>query len=80
MGSHHQADLGSSWRQGNGWAVVECTRHPTFRMDAHLIRYMCKYLLDHLQIQEMVVTTSGNHAEAGGQNIEEWSGIAVEAV
>jgi hypothetical protein len=28
----------------------------------------------------VVVTTSGNHAETGGQNIEEWSGVAVKAV
>ncbi len=57
MGGHHQADLEAAWRQGNGWAIVERTRHPTFRMGAHLIRGTRKSLLNHLQTKEAVVTT-----------------------
>jgi hypothetical protein len=38
MDSHYEAHLGSGWRQRNGWAVIEGTRHPAFRMGAHLIR------------------------------------------
>jgi hypothetical protein len=29
MSSYYQTDLGSSWRQENSRAVVECARHPT---------------------------------------------------
>src|SRR5260370_871871 len=80
MGGHHQTDLGSSWRQGNGWAVVERACHPAFRMGAHLIRYARKCLLDDLQIQEAVVTTSGNHPNASSQDIDERSGVAIEHI
>ena len=48
MSGHHQAHLEPSWRQGNGWAVVERTRHPAFRVSAHLIRGTRKRLLDDL--------------------------------
>lgn len=34
----HQTDLRSGWGQGNGGAVVQGTRHPAFRMGAHLTR------------------------------------------
>jgi len=67
-------------RQGNGWAIVESARHPTFRMGAHLIRETCKRLLDHLQIQETVVTTSGNHPKASRENIDERSRVAIEPI
>lgn len=56
MGGYHQTDFGSSWRQGNGLAIVEGSRHPAFRMGAHVIRGLRKRLFDHLQIQETVVT------------------------
>ena len=80
MGGHYQAHAGSSWGQGNALAIIERARHPTFRMGTHLIRCMCKCLLDDLQIQETVVTTAGNHAEIGGQNIEERSSVAIETI
>src|SRR6266568_1436989 len=80
MGSHHQVHLGSGWCQGNGWAIVECARYPAFWMGTHLIRCMRKCLLDHLQIQETVVTTSGNHAKTSGEHIDEGSCVAIESV
>jgi hypothetical protein len=80
MRGHYQADFGSGWRQGNGLTIVERTGHPTFRMGAHLIRGTRKRLLDDLQIQEVVVTAAGNHAETGGKNIEERSSIAIEPI
>jgi hypothetical protein len=80
VGGHYQTNLGSSWRQRNGEAVVQGTRHATFRMGAHLIRRTCKRLLDDLQIQETVVTTPRNYPEASSQDIDEWSGVAVEAI
>ncbi len=80
MGGDDQAHLGSGRRQRDGWAIVERTCHPTFRMGAYLIWRMRQYLLDHLQIQKMVITTSGNHAKAGREDIDERSGIAIETV
>src|SRR5258708_382355 len=80
MGGHHQAYLGSNWRQGDGLAIVERAGHPTFRMGAHLIRGTGQRLLDHLQIQEMVVTTSGNYSKASSEDIDERSGIAIETI
>ncbi len=80
MGGHHQAHAWSSWGQGNCWAIVKSTRHPTFRMDAHLIRYTRKRLRDHFQIQEAVVTTPGNYSKANGEDIDERSSIAIEPI
>lgn len=37
-------------------------------------------LLDDVQIQQMVGTTSGNHAQISGEHIEEGSGIAIQAI
>src|SRR5260370_2853283 len=49
-------------------------------MGTHRIRCLCKYLLDDLQIQQVVVTTADNHAKTGGENIDQWSCVAVESV
>src|SRR5258707_7955428 len=49
-------------------------------MGTHLIRCLCKYLLDDLQIQQVVVTTADNHAKTSGENIDQWSCVAVESV
>lgn len=49
-------------------------------MGASLIWGTRQHLLDYLQIQEAVVTASGNYPKASNQNIEEWSGIAIEAI
>ena len=57
VGSDHQTDLGSGWRQGNGRTSVEGPRHPTFRMAAYMSRGAGKCLLDGFQIQQMVGTT-----------------------
>ena len=80
MGGDHEADLRSSWRQGNGWAIIEGSPHPTFRVGAHLIGGTCKRLRDHLQIQEAVVTTWGDYPKTSRQNIDERSGVAVKAI
>lgn len=80
MRGDHQTHLGSGWRQRDGWAIVERPRHPTFPMGAHLIWGTRKCLLDDLQIQETVVTTSGNHPQASGEHVDEWSGIAIQSV
>ncbi len=49
-------------------------------MGAYLIGGTCKCLLDHLQIQQGVVTTSGNDPKVGSEDIDERSSVAVEAV
>src|SRR2546423_12693517 len=49
-------------------------------MDAHLIRGTRQCLLDDYQIQQTVVTTSGNLSEASGEDIDERSGVAIETV
>src|SRR5713101_3216910 len=74
------AHLGSSRRQGNGWAIVEGTRHPTFWMGTHLILVVGKGLLNHREIQQVVSTTSGKYAKASGEHIEEWGSITIETI
>jgi hypothetical protein len=49
-------------------------------VSAHLIRGTRKCLLDDLQIQETVVTTSDNHAKASGQDINERGGVAIQTI
>ena len=51
MGRDDQTHLGSGRRQGNGWAIVECSSHATFRMGAHPIWSASKRLLDDFQIR-----------------------------
>ena len=80
MSGHHQTYTGSGWRQRNGWAIVKSAGHPTFRMDAHLIRCMGKHLCDDLQIQEGVVTAARNHPKTSGENIDEWSRVAIKSI
>ena len=80
VGGHHQAHLFASWRQGNRWAVVQGTGHATFRMGAHVNGGAGKRLLDDLQIEQVVRATSGNHPKISGADIEEGSGIAIQAI
>src|SRR5260370_42153167 len=49
-------------------------------MGAPLIRGTCKCLLDHLQIQKEVVTTSGNHAEASGEDTDQRSSVTIQSI
>ncbi len=51
MGRDDQTHLGSGRRQGNGWAIVACSRHATFRMGAHPIWSASKRLLDAFQLR-----------------------------
>src|SRR5260221_768593 len=49
-------------------------------MGAHVIRGMCKRLLDDRKLQEAVVTTASDHPKTSRQNIDERSGVAVKAI
>src|SRR6266581_6412289 len=80
MGGDHQANRGSARHQGNGWAIVKRTGHPTFWMDAHLIRWTRKSLLDLLQTKEAVVATAGHHPKVSSHNIDERSGVSIESI
>jgi hypothetical protein len=80
MSGNHQAHFGPAWCQKDRIAIVERTCHPAFWMGAHVIWCMCKCLLDDLQIQQMVVTTSGNHSKASREHIDEWSRVAIQSV
>ena len=80
MLSYDQTHLGSGWCQRNGRTIVERSRHATFWMGAHMVRGTRKRLFDHRKLQEMVITATGNHAETGGQHIEERSRVAIETV
>src|SRR5258706_16133260 len=41
---------------------------------------MSQYLLDSLQLQEVIVTTTSNHTLASGEHIDQRSGVAIESV
>jgi len=76
MSGDHQAHFGSGWRQGNRWAIVECSGHPTFRVMADLGWGTGQHLLNNIQIKEMIGPTSHDHRQASREHIEERSGIA----
>ena len=80
MGSDDQTHLGSSRRQGNGWAIVERSGHATFRMGAYLIWSTQKSRLDDFQIQQVVGTTSRDYPKTSREHINEGSRVAIQAV
>jgi hypothetical protein len=47
---------------------------------ARLARGARQHLLDRLSLQQIIGTTSGNHAKTRGQHIEERSGIPIETI
>jgi len=49
-------------------------------MDAHLIWWTRKSLLDLLQTKQAVVSTAGNHPKTSPQHIDERSGVAIESI